>query len=291
MAGSSYILFLTVYYSLIAIQTVIFFISGWIIFSKAGEKGWKILIPVYNFVTLLRVVRRPLWWALCVYVPVVLVIACGAYYLIMSGVPIGMPVLGIFVGVLFLISSIFAIVYEIKALLALCDSFGVTRWFVLGLIFLPYLAGERSPVWDANAKGVFFGIDFSKTKAHFTRAVMEGVAYSLRHNLETAKEAGAEADILRVMGGSANSLLWTQIKADVTGRRLEVPSSDTATALGAAILAGVGTGVYSGFEDAAAKTVRITRAHEPDLSKREVYDKGYKIYRKLYENLKSLMSE
>jgi xylulokinase len=134
-------------------------------------------------------------------------------------------------------------------------------------------------------------MDYTKTNAHFTRAVMEGVAYSLRHNLEAAQKAGAEADTLYVMGGSANSRLWTQIKADVTGRRMEVPSSDTATALGAAILAGVGTNVYSGFDDAVKRTVRITRVHEPDANNREAYDKGYRVYRKLYENLKSLMSE
>jgi xylulokinase len=160
-----------------------------------------------------------------------------------------------------------------------------------GLVFLPYLSGERSPIWDANAKGVFYGVDFSKTNAHFTRAVMEGVAYSLRHNLEVARQAGAETDTLHVIGGSANSLLWTQIKADVTGKRMAVPSSDTATALGAAILAGVGTNAYDGFDDAVNKTVKITRVHEPDANNREAYDNGYRVYRRLYENLKSLMSE
>ena len=113
-----------------------------------------------------------------------------------------------------------------------------------GLVFLPYLAGERSPIWDVHAKGVYYGVTFAKTRAHFARACMEGVAYSLRHNLETAREAGAEAGVLRAMGGAANSRLWTQIKADVTGCRIEVPGSDTATSLGAALLAGVGTGVY-----------------------------------------------
>lgn len=158
-----------------------------------------------------------------------------------------------------------------------------------GLIFLPYLAGERSPIWDADAKGVFYGIDFSKTRAHFARAVMEGVAYSLRHNLETAAEAGAEAELLCSMGGAANSRLWMQIKADVTGKRLTVPSSDTATALGAAILAGVGTGVYSGFDEAVEKTVTVQRSFEPDARKKEVYDEGYANYLRLYENLKDMM--
>lgn len=160
-----------------------------------------------------------------------------------------------------------------------------------GVIFLPYLAGERSPIWDTNAKGVFYGIDFSTTKSHFSRAVMEGVAYSLRHNLETAEKAGANADVLCSMGGAANSRLWTQIKADVTGKKIVVPSSDTATALGAAILAGVGTGIYDSFEQAVKLTVHNKREHIPNKEKEQIYNKGYEKYLKIYQNLKQIMSE
>ena len=141
-----------------------------------------------------------------------------------------------------------------------------------GVVFLPYMAGERSPIWNPDAKGVFYGLDFSKTKGHMVRGCMEGVALSLRHNLETSKEAGAEVEVLRAMGGSANSLLWTQIKADVTGKTIIVPSSDTATTLGAAILAGVGTGFYKDYEEAVALTVKETRRHEPDKNNKEIYD-------------------
>ena len=94
---------------------------------------------------------------------------------------------------------------------------------------------------------------------------------------------------LRSMGGSANSLLWTQIKADVTGKRIVVPSSDTATTLGAVILAGVGVGMYKSFDEAVKKTVAEKRYHEPDLGTQEVYTRNYKVYRKLYENLKAVM--
>lgn len=160
-----------------------------------------------------------------------------------------------------------------------------------GLVFLPYLAGERSPLWDVHAKGVYYGVTFAKTRAHFARACMEGVAYSLRHNLETAREAGAEAGVLRAMGGAANSRLWTQIKADVTGCRIEVPGSDTATSLGAALLAGVGTGVYRNFDEAAERTIRIRRTVEPNPETARAYEKGYRTYRRLYEKLKDLMKE
>ena len=158
-----------------------------------------------------------------------------------------------------------------------------------GVVFLPYMSGERSPVWNPYAKGVFYGLDFAKTKGHMVRACMEGVAFSLRHNLEVAEAAGAKAEILRAMGGSANSLLWTQIKADVTGKTIVVPASDTATTLGAALLAGVGVGFYEDYEEAVSMTVKETRRHEPDLSNKEIYDKTYCTYRNLYESLKNMM--
>ena len=120
---------------------------------------------------------------------------------------------------------------------------------------------------------------------------MEGVAFSLRHNLETAGEAGAQARVLRAMGGSANSLLWTQIKADVTGRRIVVPASDTATTLGAAMLAGVGTGFYRDYEEAVQETVQVTRTHEPNLSDKAVYDQTYETYLELYRSLSGMMTK
>lgn len=158
-----------------------------------------------------------------------------------------------------------------------------------GVVFLPYMSGERSPIWNPYAKGVFYGLDFAKKKGHMVRACMEGVAFSLRHNLEVAEAAGAMAEVLRAMGGSANSLLWTQIKADVTGKTVVVPASDTATTLGAAILAGVGVGLYKDYEEAVSMTVKETRRHEPDPLNKEVYDKAYRTYRELYESLKNMM--
>lgn len=160
-----------------------------------------------------------------------------------------------------------------------------------GLILLPYMSGERTPIWDPDAKGVFYGVDFSKTKGHFVRACMEAVAYSLRHNLDVAAHAGAEVEVMRAVGGSANSLVWTQIKSDVTGKPIVVPYSDAATTLGAAILAGIGCGMYSSYDEAVELTVRETRRHEPNPENRAVYDRYYDTYLKLYENLKDIMHE
>jgi xylulokinase len=155
-----------------------------------------------------------------------------------------------------------------------------------GVIFLPYMAGERSPIWDKHAKGVFFGLGYDKTKGHMVRAVLEGCAYALQHNLRTAEEVGVKVDELIAMGGAANSKLWTQIKADVTGKVIKVPASDTATTLGAAILAGVGTGVYKSFKEAVSRSISITRVHEPDMKVHELYEKYYSLYLEIYEKLK-----
>lgn len=158
-----------------------------------------------------------------------------------------------------------------------------------GVLFLPYMSGERSPIWDPHARGVFYGLDFSKTRAHLIRACMEGVAYSLRHNCQVALEAGAKIERFFSMGGAANSLVWTQIKADVTGTPIDVPNTSSATTLGAAIVAGVGTGLYEGFEGAVDQCVRFTRSHEPDPANKGVYDEGFERYLELYQRLRPMM--
>jgi xylulokinase len=160
-----------------------------------------------------------------------------------------------------------------------------------GLIFLPYMAGERSPLWDVHAKGVFFGLGYDKTRAHMIRSVLEGTAFALEHNLKTAEEIGVKVDVLNAMGGAANSRLWTQIKSDVTGKTINVPASDTATTLGAAILAGVGIGAYKNFKEAVDMTIKIGRVHKPDMDKNKIYGKYYEIYIELYEKLKGTMSK
>ena len=107
---------------------------------------------------------------------------------------------------------------------------------------------------------------------------------------EIAEEAGAKVEVLRAMGGSANSLLWTQIKSDITGKPIVVPASDTATTLGAAILAGVGCGMYKDYDEAVSLTVKETRRHEPNLSNKDVYDKTYMTYLELYKSLEHMMT-
>jgi xylulokinase len=158
-----------------------------------------------------------------------------------------------------------------------------------GVVFLPYMSGERSPIWDDKAKGVYYGLDYTKTRAHFIRASMEGVAYSLMHNLDAAKEAGVDVDVLHAVGGGAKSALWCSMKADVTGKEIVMMQADAATSIGTIILAGVGVGIYKDFEEATDIFVRSGRHIYPNGENRAIYRKGYQTYRKLYEDLKTLM--
>lgn len=157
-----------------------------------------------------------------------------------------------------------------------------------GIVFLPYMAGERSPIWDIHARGVFVGLSYETTRAHFIKSVMEGCAFALRHNLMTAAETGVDITELRSMGGAANSAVWNQIKADVTGKVIKVPSSHTATTLGAALLAGIGVGIYKNTAEAVAQTVRIHQVYEPQPSHSRLYDEFYDIYLETYQRLKTL---
>jgi xylulokinase len=159
-----------------------------------------------------------------------------------------------------------------------------------GVVFLPYLAGERSPLWDPDARGVYYGLTLSTGRGHLYRAAMEGVAFSLRHNLEVAEECGVAVGDMHAVGGAAGSTVWTQIKADVTGRTLHVAAGDTATTLGAALLAGMGTGVFPDWDEAVARTVRIRRSLSPDPLRRPGYDEAYRVYRELYRLLAPLMA-
>lgn len=156
-----------------------------------------------------------------------------------------------------------------------------------GVTFLPYMSGERSPIWNPDAKAVFYGLGFDKAKGHMVRAALEGVVFSVAHCFKVAEEAGVrikELD-LRAMGGAANSKLWMQIYADVTGNRISMTTSDTATTLGASILAGVGVGLYSGFEEAVKETVKVTRIQEPNMKNHEIYKKSMQLYLDISESL------
>jgi len=146
-----------------------------------------------------------------------------------------------------------------------------------GLIFLPYMSGERSPLWMPEAKGVFYGLHYGTRRGDMIRAVMEGTAFALRHNLETAREAGCAPAVLRSAGGSAQSGIWMRIKASVTGCRMAAARSALATARGAALIAGIGVGAVDGWR--AWKTAEEQETlYSPGMDLKQVYDAGFEKY-------------
>lgn len=160
-----------------------------------------------------------------------------------------------------------------------------------GLVFLPYLTGERTPCMDPYAKAVFFGLTLSHTKAHAYRSIMEGVAFSLRDALEIlTKDLGQECNALVASGGGASSALWVQILSDVFGRDVYRSKMKEQAAFGAALSAAVGTGF---FKDYSEGTAAFVRWHEkpaaPNAANAEIYASCYDVYRKLYASTAGLM--
>jgi xylulokinase len=155
-----------------------------------------------------------------------------------------------------------------------------------GVIFLPHLMGERGPHHNPEAKGVLFGLTLAHGQPEIARAVLEGCAFQLRAILESPN-LGDVRDMVAV-GGGARSALWLDIIADVTDVTLTVPRVLEAGALGAAILAGVGVGVYRDVHHAAEQLVQIVARHEPDGARRELYDRIYALFLELEKNVTSL---
>ena len=158
-----------------------------------------------------------------------------------------------------------------------------------GLLFLPYLTGERTPHLDPGARGAFFGLTSRHNMAHLTRAVMEGVAFSLRDSLEIMVGLGTNPTQIRATGGGARSPLWRQLLADVFGRPIVRTMTDEGPASGAALLAGVTAGVFQNVEEACAGISLRPEICEPETSRARLYDDYYAAYRELYPATASTM--
>lgn len=155
-----------------------------------------------------------------------------------------------------------------------------------GLIFLPYLMGERTPYSDANAKGCFIGLSITHTRAHMTRAILEGVAFGLKDSLELVKELNIPINEVRVSGGGAKSRLWRQILADVFEARIDMINSVDGPSYGAAILASVAGKSFNSVNEACSKLIKVTESVSPNLENYDIYEKQYKVYNGLYGILK-----
>jgi xylulokinase len=157
-----------------------------------------------------------------------------------------------------------------------------------GLVFLPYLAGERTPHADPDARGAFAGLELRHDRGALVRAVLEGVAFGLRDCLDLLRALGVEGTVARVSGGGARGELWLRIVASVLDLPLELTASEEGSAFGAALLGGVAGGVFADVDEAVARCVRVTHVVEPDPAWRDAYAALLPRYRALYPVLRGL---
>lgn len=155
-----------------------------------------------------------------------------------------------------------------------------------GLTFLPYLAGERTPHADPDARGSFVGITLKHTRGHLARSIMEGVTYSMRDSLEIIKDMGVPVNQIRVSGGGAKSALWRQLQADVFGQDVVTINAEQGPGYGVALLATVGAGYYGSIEEACNATIAIKEKTKKKQKNKLAYDKRFPLYQKLYQSLK-----
>lgn len=158
-----------------------------------------------------------------------------------------------------------------------------------GLLWTPYLMGERTPHIDSNVRASLIGLTASHTKSHVVRAILEGVAFSLRDAIEIFKELNIPIETIRLGGGGARSALWRQIQADAFGQTVETIAAEEGAAYGAALLAGVGAGVWQTIDQACAETIRVAEKIEPNGESVEILNRQYKAFQSVYSSLRSVM--
>lgn len=172
--------------------------------------------------------------------------------------------------------------YDLMDMKASLSPIGANR-----LLYLPYLMGERTPHLDANARGVFFGLSAMHTKNDFLRAVIEGVSYSLKDCMAVLEEMNISVNNMAICGGGSKSVLWRQMLADVYGCPVKTIASKESPALGVALLAAVGAGIYDSVAHACTGVIEYGDAQQPNKSNVEEYAKFYALYKEIYPNLKT----
>lgn len=154
-----------------------------------------------------------------------------------------------------------------------------------GLIFLPYLLGERAPIWNSNAKGVFFGIDINHTKYHFLKAILEGLAFALFSIGNTIEELTGNIEVISAGGGMSKSGMWCQLLADVFNKKVVINNSSESSSLGAAVLGFKALGVYEGLDEI-HNIVEVIEEYFPDPAKHQKYLQAFHVFESLYKNVK-----
>jgi xylulokinase len=160
-----------------------------------------------------------------------------------------------------------------------------------GLLWAPYLMGERTPHLDPNARGALIGLTASHTRGHIIRAILEGVAFSLRDSFTLFEEMRVPVKSIRLGGGGARSSLWRQIQADVYGQEIEIVEAEEGAAYGAAILAGVGAKIWRSVDEACSATVRVAHRVTPQPEAAKKMDASYAAYRRIYPAIRSILEQ
>jgi xylulokinase len=155
-----------------------------------------------------------------------------------------------------------------------------------GLIFLPYLSGERTPHADPDARACFIGLTLAHTRGHMVRSIMEGVSYAMRDSLEIIQNLNVPVRQIRGSGGGSKNLLWRQIQADVFGQKVATINAEEGPAYGVALLAAVGAGAYKNVEEACAATIRVVKETPPNKAAKKYHDAAFPTYQNLYRCLK-----
>lgn len=156
-----------------------------------------------------------------------------------------------------------------------------------GLFFLPYLAGERTPHADPDARGCMIGLTLKHSRGHLARAIMEGVAYAMRDSLAIIRELNVPVKQIRASGGGSKSALWRQIQADAFGQKVVTINAEQGPAYGVALLAAVGAGAFKNVAEACSTTIKVVSETPFDRQAKKVYDAGFPIYQNLYRSLKN----
>ena len=159
-----------------------------------------------------------------------------------------------------------------------------------GLLWAPYLMGERTPYLDPAARAMLFGLTASHTRRHVIRAILEGVAFSLRDSFTIFQEMEVPVTTIRLGGGGARSALWRQIQADIYGQPVETVDAEEGAAHGAAILAGVGVKTWSSVDEACQSVMRVAEKITPDSEHSRALDRAYTVYRRMYPAMKSILN-
>jgi xylulokinase len=157
-----------------------------------------------------------------------------------------------------------------------------------GLLVLPHFAGAGTPTFDTASKGAILGLTFSTTRTEVAKAILEGLTYELRLNLDLLKAGGVRIDVLRAIGGGARSKLWLQLKADVTGIPVVTPRITEAAAFGAALLAGTGAGIFESAAEGADRFLELTDTYTPDAARHEAYSRQFELYQQVYPAVSSI---